>query len=109
VAGADVHVQGDTATRPGLWASLADEQDRQRIARALDQAGERGIRDEVLRRLWGVVHALAPGIEVRWSAEHHGIVALSDDGDGVGVLPGFPHLSAWRWLSEAYPSLVEEP
>ena len=127
VAGADVMGGRETLTRPGLWVRLADAQDRMRIASALDQADERGTRDEVMRRLWATLNALQPSRDVRWNAELRGIVELRevgapggltveeaarhgehDLGDLVPVpISGPLHLLVWRWLSEAYPSLAE--
>jgi hypothetical protein len=124
LAGADVVVAEDRTNRAGLWLRLADEQDRMRIAMALALAKERGSADEVLRRLWAVLHSLHPQQDVRWSAEVEAIVRLEEVGapDGVPLeaagdrqigdlvprrLPGAPHLLVWRWLSEAYPSLAE--
>jgi hypothetical protein len=119
VAGADVLLGKTKLTRPALWLRLADEQDRLRIGAALDQAEERGILDEVLRRLWAVLGALHPGSDLRWSADLRSIVELreppttgplgaSDHGELVPVpVRSNAHVLACRWLSEAYPSLQE--
>jgi hypothetical protein len=122
LAGADVEVDGESRTRATLWLRLADEQDRLRIAEALDTAAERGVADEVLRRLWAVLNALYPTVDARWNANQRALVALDERDNPVLLhaeaddevaalvprrLPGTPHLLVWRWLSEAWPSLVE--
>ena len=120
VAGADVVLDGHTLTRAALWLRVADEQDRLRIAAALDQAAERGILDEVMRRMWAVLGALQPGSDLRWNADMRGIVELREvrpasvdtlaesaaDPEPVAVRTHV-HVLAWRWLSGAYPSLHE--
>ncbi|TVQ91379.1 MAG: hypothetical protein EA397_09990 [Deltaproteobacteria bacterium] len=122
LCGADVLHQGRALSRAGLWLLLADEQDRLRIAAALDQASERGNADEVLRRLWAVLNTLYPSQDIRWNADLHSIVQVIEVGAPGGLpleeaadhelgdlvprrLSGTPHLLAWRWMSEAYPSL----
>lgn len=109
VAGTDVIVEGHTVTRAQLWLRLAEEQDRLFIGQALEQARERGILDDVMRRLWALLSALSPGRDVRWSAEEGAVVELLDDGDTVRPLPADAriHLLVRRWLAEAYPSLLE--
>lgn len=126
VAGADVQVDGCMVRRAGLWTLLADMQDRKRIASALDQADERGIRDEVVRRLWATLNALHPRGDLRWSVEARSVVELREVGapggltveeaarhgeHELGDLVPVPvretlHILLWRWLSEAYPSLA---
>jgi len=127
VAGADVRLAGiGSISRPELWMRLADDQDRQRIARALDKASEHGNHEEVIRRLWAILNVLSPNKDVRWSAEQNCIVEMREIGAEGGIsveearwhipdasigdliatkLPGFLHSLAWRWLSEAYPAL----
>jgi len=123
LAGADVSLDDEDLTRASLWLRLADEQDRLRIAAALDLARERGCADDVLRRLWAVLNSLYPQGDVRWSAELRAVIRLDEGGAPTGVVlgdpdldaatlvprrvTGAPHLLAWRWLSEAWPSLVE--
>lgn len=124
LAGADVRVGPKDCSRAGLWLLLADEQDRMRLAAAIQLAIERGNADEVLRRLWAVLNSLYPRHDVRWSAEQQAIVRLDEVGAPGGIpledaeahelgdlvarrLDGAPHLLAWRWMSEAYPSLSE--
>lgn len=120
VAGADVVSDGTTLTRAAMWLRLADEQDRLRIAAALDQARERGILDEVMRRMWAVLGTLRQGSDLRWSADLRSIVELqevpsavpdplADSATDLEPTPVRTHLHAlaWRWLSEAYPSLQE--
>jgi hypothetical protein len=128
-AGADVRLSGvGEVTRGGLWVRLADEQDRLRIAEALDRADQHGNREEVGQRLWQVVAALRPGHDDRWDAAARRIVELREVGaaDGISLqdacwhadnpkpgdviavdVPGSAHSLAWRWLSEAYPGLAE--
>ena len=110
VAGTDVSVGGTTLTRAQLWVRLAEEQDRQVIARALEQATERGTLDEVMRRLWAILSALAPGRDIRWNAERQSIVELTDEAGTITPVPPSAHLHLMvrRWLAEAYPSLVEQ-
>ena len=127
VAGADVRLAGTgTINRPELWMRLADDQDRQRIARALDKAADHGNHEEVIRRLWAILNVLSPEKDIRWSAEQGCIVEMREIGAEGGIsveeakwhepeasigeliaikLPGFLHSLAWRWLSEAYPAL----
>lgn len=109
VAGSDVSLGHATLTRAELWLHLAEEQDRQYIAQALAQASERGTLDEVMRRLWAILSALRPGRDVRWSAEQVSIVEVSDDGEQTRPVPpgAHLHLLVRRWLTEAYPSLLE--
>ena len=102
VAGADVVLDGHTLTRAALWLRVADEQDRLRIAAALDQAAERGILDEVMRRRWAVLGALR---EVR-PASVDTLAESAADPEPVAVRTHV-HVLAWRWLSGAYPSLHE--
>lgn len=128
-AGADVCLTGHGAlSRAALWLSLADEQDRRRLSAAFAAAEEQGKRDEVVKRLWGVIGELAPGKDVRWDAARGRIVELKE----VGVPEGIPleeaqwhdadvslgdvvpvpveeplHIVAYRWLSEAHPGLIE--
>ncbi|TNE86858.1 MAG: hypothetical protein EP330_19810 [Deltaproteobacteria bacterium] len=127
-AGSDVHLAGEGAmTRPQMWMRLADEQDRQRIVGALDRAEEHGNSLEVVRRLWGVLAATRPGMDIRWDNVRKTIVALKEVdepggislaeaswlveditvGDVIAVpVAGYLHILAWRWLSEAYPHLT---
>ena len=129
VAGADVRLAGTgSVSRPELWMRLADDQDRQRIAKALSQASEHGNYDEVIRRLWAVLNVLKPHQDIRWSMEKACIVEMKEIGAEGGIsiekaswhspqaqlgdlvaikLPGFLHSLAWRWLSEAYPALSD--
>ncbi len=121
VAGADVRLGDADLTRAALWLRLADEQDRLRIRRALEVAAERGVADDVSRKLWAVIAALHPGIDARWSTDLGAIVEIDDaegvllqadaDTDSAALVPrrlhGAPHLLAWRWLSEAWPSLTD--
>ena len=129
LAGADVRLAGSgEATRSSLWLRLADEQDRLRVARAVELAQEQGKKDEVVRGLWSVLDAVAPGRDVRWDAARARVVELKEvdqpggisledaaflvedpkPGDVVTIpLEGHPHVVAWRWLSEAFPGLVD--
>lgn len=124
LCGADVMHGTTSLNRAGLWLLLADEQDRLRLGRAIDHARERGNADEVLRRLWAMLNTLYPSADVRWSAELRAIAEVLEVGAPGGLpledaadhelgdlvprrLAGTPHLLAWRWMSEAYPSLSE--
>ena len=109
VAGTDVVLEGQTLTRAQLRLRLAEEQDRLFIAAALAHASERGILDEVMRRLWAILAALLPGRDIRWSADLGCIVELSDHDDHSQPVPPSAHLHLLvrRWLAEAYPSLLE--
>lgn len=128
--GADVELRGMGAMRRAdLWLRLADEQDRTRIAAAVDRADERGSAERVFQDLWQVIASTSPGRDVRWDnsrkqivellevgepegislAEAKVIAAHAQEGDLVGVPVAEPlHLLAWRWLSSAYPALVDE-
>lgn len=128
-AGADVRLAGlGEVTRPRLWLKLADEQDRVRIQQALQHASEHHNREEVLQRLWSVLHEIAPGHDLRWDAHRGRIVELVEVGEPGGIsveeaswlvegakpgdavprpVDGQVHIIAWRWLSEAYPGLAE--
>jgi hypothetical protein len=128
-AGADVRLAGaGRVNRPTLWMKLADEQDRMRIAEALDRSEERGNRPEVVNRLWQVLAAFQPGADVRWDANQRRVVELKEVGPDDGIteeeakwldenaaegdlipveVAGCPHIPAWRWLSEAYPGLSD--
>ena len=131
-AGSDVHLTGDaneTTSRAELWLRLADEQDRLRIAKAVDAAQEHGNREELVNRLWAAISAMWPGGDVRWDISLNRIVEIKEvdepggitveeaqwhaqgalPGDVVAVpLSGYLHILAWRWLSEAYPGLTEQ-
>lgn len=119
--GAETHLVGaGDIDRAGLWLRLADEQDRRRIARILEQrAGTRG--DEILHGLWQVLRAHGRGRDLRWETRRQCVIHLRpartgperpDDDEPTAVshvaLPVHDgaHLVAWRWLSEAYPSLL---
>lgn len=128
-AGADVRLAGlGEVSRGALWLRLADEQDRLRIAEALERAEVHNRRDEVGQRLWQVVAATRPGRDDRWDATKQRVVELQEVGapDGISVadahwhtddpevgdvisvaVDGSVHTIAWRWLSEAYPGLAE--
>lgn len=127
--GADVRLTGTgEVTRGRLWMALADEQDRARIAKALERAADLGRLEEVGKKLWQIVSAVRPGCDDRWDREVGQIVELKEVGatDGISladaawhsedpqagdVIPvpveGSVHTLAWRWLSEAYPGLAE--
>ena len=130
-AGADVRLAGEgEITRSGLWMRLADEQDRIRIAEALNRAQDHGNAEEVMTRLWAIVAALRPNRDDRWEAATGRIVEMKEVGaeDGIdldsarwhveepqlGDVVAVPvhnshhiHTLAWRWLNEAYPGLAE--
>lgn len=128
-AGADVFLAGTgQVTRAALWLSLADEQDRKRLAESLVRAKEHGASAQIHKRLWALVAALRPGHDDRWDAQRQAVVELREvggegglsveeakwhtanpePGDVVAVpVRGFLHTMAWRWLSEAYPGIAE--
>ena len=126
-AGADVRLTGHgSVIRPQLWVRLADEQDRLRIAEALERADERGNHAEVVNQLWQVLAALRPGADVRWDAAKRRVVELKEVGQGISIedaswhdeaanpgdtvavpVEGYLCIPAWRWLSEAHPGLAE--
>jgi hypothetical protein len=126
--GGDVVLEGaGTVSRGALWLRLADEQDRLRLGEALARAEALGKRETIAQALWGVLAAALPGRDVRWDATRRRIVELVEVGEGamsveaarahvadplegdIVALPlaeGAPHVIAWRWLSEAHPSLA---
>ena len=128
--GTDVELAGyGTVTRASLWMRLADEQDRQRIAAALAKAEDHGKIDEVGRNLWAVLGSLLPQTDIRWDSSRRMIVELVEaginiplsearqhspeveHGDVIAMTPrgsSTLHILAWRWLSEAHPSLTGE-
>ncbi len=126
-AGADVRLVGHGAvTRSLLWMLLADEQDRLRITGALQRAEEHGHRDEVYKRMWGVLSTLRTGHDDRWDTASERVVECVEVGDGISLeeaawhtedpksgdqiripVAGFLHCLVWRWLSEAYPGIAE--
>ena len=68
-AGADVHLAGaGQLSRAFLWMRMADEQDRVRLAESLFRAESSSNRDEIVRRLWGVLAAARIGHDDRWDA-----------------------------------------
>ncbi|MCA9492038.1 MAG: hypothetical protein KC621_19025 [Myxococcales bacterium] len=125
--GADVHLAGSgVVNRSSLWVVLAEEQDRMRIAAALDRAREHGNADQVHKRLWAVLQSLRPGTDCRWDATLQRVVELVDVGEQISVdearfheadaqtgdvvqvpVEGMIHVLVWRWLSEAWPGLCE--
>jgi len=126
-AGADVHLVGEgQASRAFLWMRLADEQDRVRLASSLSRAESSNNRDEILRRLWGILAAARFGHDDRWDAGQQRVVELLEVGEGISLddaawhaddpeagdvvsvpVKGMLHCLAWRWLSEAYPGIAE--
>lgn len=127
LAGADVHLAGAGAmTRARLWLLLADEQDRLRLVDAFRRAITHSWGAEAARGLWTILAEAHKGRDVRWDAGSGRIVEMVEVGVGIDLgaatwlidtaklgdvvpraLPGQPHVLAWRWLSEAYPSLCE--
>jgi hypothetical protein len=125
--GSDVCLEGGALTRAALWWHLADEQDRLRLATALDRAQDHGNRDEVLQRLWAFLSVIHPGQDLRWDAALRRVVQMLEVGDEVsteearhfradartGEVVGRPvgarglHILAWRWLNDAYPGIAE--
>lgn len=126
-AGADVHLAGaGQLSRAFLWMRMADEQDRVRLAESLLRAESSSNRDEIVRRLWGVLAAARIGHDDRWDATQERVVELVEVGESISVeeaawhadapavgdvvavpVKGMLHCLAWRWLSEAYPGIAE--
>jgi hypothetical protein len=126
-AGSDVRLAGvGQVTRAALWMRLADEQDRLRIAEALQRAAEHGNADEVHKRLWAVLATLRSGHDDRWDTQQQRVVELVEVGEGISreqaawhttdpdtgdvirvAVDGWLHCLVWRWLSEAYPGIAE--
>lgn len=126
--GADVRLVGvGEVNRPELWLRLANEQDRMRIAAALDKAAHHNNRDEILRAFWSILGSLGPGRDLRWDTRRDCIVDVQEVGAADGItledarwhdanvstgdtvsvpMGGDLHILAWRWLSEAWPSLI---
>jgi len=113
--------------RPDLWLLWADEQDRQRLARALVVARDTGNSNEILKRLWSIIHTLRKGHDDRWDVSWERIVemvpvgddgmalaearrlqpAIEEGGEIAVPVGGFLHTLVWRWFSETYPSMAE--
>ena len=125
---ADVRLTGTgDVGRAQLWLRLADEQDRQRLAAAIDAARERAIVDEVQQRLWAVLAALQPGKDLRWDAATERIVELVEVGTTIDraeanwlkedpatgeviarPVDGQLHILAWRFVDDAWPGLTDD-
>jgi len=128
--GADVRLVGaGGVTRPMMWLRFADEQDRQRIAAALSNADDTHAHDDVRKGFWQLLGALGNGRDLRWDATREAIVEMLEVGasDGIAVeaaawhdaeaspgdtvavpVAGDMHIVSWRWMSEAWPSLLQE-
>ncbi len=128
-ARADVRLAGHgDVTRADLWLRLADEQDRLRIAKAIEQATEHGNRQKILSTLWTILSSASPGQDVRWDVSREQVVEILEvevpggipleearwhdaevqAGDPLPVpVEGHLHILAWRWLSAAYPALAD--
>lgn len=123
--GSDVHVigpRGGPVHRAELWLRLSDEQDRLRIADALEKAASHHVRDEILSEFWAILAAVGMGRDIRWDFQQRSIVeikelpraqTLDDDSDITGTLISLPvegplHVLAWRWMAQAYPSLATQ-
>jgi hypothetical protein len=112
-AGSDVNLVGHGPIgRAELWLRLADEQDRLRIAAALERARIHNQHDDIHHRLWAVVASLRPDHDDRWDTREQRIVELEDTGKEGEAVPvpitaqGL-HCLTWRWLSEAYPGITD--
>lgn len=126
-AGSDVKLAGvGGVTRAALWMQLADEQDRVRLAAALERTAEHGNGDDVGQRLWALLSAIHPGRDLRWDANARRVVELVEVGQGMSVdearwiledarpgdvvpkpVPGPVHVIAWRFVSQCWPALCE--
>jgi len=126
--GAETVFHERTMGRSELWLVLAEEQDRMRIQDALDRAEALHCRSEVLTQLWQLLGAMGQGRDLRWDLSSHRIIEFVDTGpldateDTVDTVttqaPGplrplqpfeQAHITAWRWLSEAWPNLRMTP
>jgi hypothetical protein len=125
--GSDVKLAGaGPVDRPGLWLVLADEQDRQRLAAALEQSAQRGNKDDVDQRMWALLQAIHPGRDLRWDAQKKRVVELLEVGSGierdearwldesagtgeivVKAIEGPVHVLLWRFVAQAWPGLAE--
>ena len=121
--GTDVHLGGRPVDRGTAWIRLADEQDRLRIADAIDHAGPRT--DEVLAGLWQVLRACGRKRDLRWDPRARAIVevgmhpeviedatTMATDDTDPGALIAWPvhdgvHILAWRWLAETWPAFSD--
>jgi hypothetical protein len=72
--GTDLQLDGRPIDRATAWLRLADDQDRMRIAQAIDRAGPRT--DEVLAGLWLVLRALGRHHDLRWDPRSRAIVEI---------------------------------
>lgn len=128
--GADVRLLGQgTVSRPLLWLRLADDQDRQRIARALGTADDTHEHDRVRTSFWQLLGTIGGSRDLRWDAQQQAIVEMLEVGAEHGIalddaawhdaeaapgdivprpVHGDVHIIAWRWMSEAWPSLAQE-
>ncbi len=127
--GADVHLaEAGKVTRGQLWLRLADDQDRLRIAEALQRADAMGRLGNISRAMWGVLEAAEPGRDVRWDTTRQSVVELLEVGAEGGISleeaawhaedpsmgdiiarpikGGHCHLVLWRWLNESNPSIA---
>ena len=129
LVGADVCVaETGKITRGELWLRLSDEQDRMRIAEALQRADAMGRLGAVSTAMWGVLVAAVPGRDVRWDTTRQSVVELLEVGAEGGIsleeaawhaeapspgdiiarplTGGQSHLVLWRWLHESHPSIA---
>ncbi len=124
--GSDVKLAGSGVVgRPALWLVLADEQDRQRLAAAIEQSAQRGNKDDVDQRLWALLQAIHPGRDLRWDAQKLRVVELFevgstierdearwlDEGANTGeivvkAVDGNVHVLLWRFVAQAWPGLA---
>jgi hypothetical protein len=92
--GTDLQLDGRPIDRATAWLRLADDQDRMRIAQAIDRAGPRT--DEVLAGLWLVLRALGRHHDLRWDPRSRAIVEIrtqlvdADDETTVSRRAGAP-------------------
>lgn len=122
--GGEVTLDGASPTeRAAAWLCFADDQDRLRIARAIDRAEGRA--EEVLRGLWDILVVLGQGRDLRWHPREARIVEVDRGELGLEDEPTLSeeevmdplltvreaapgtHILAWRWLTEAWPALAE--
>lgn len=110
LAGGDVLLDGLTElSQPQLWWHLAEEQDRFRLAAAIDAGAQHEHGREMLLALWSHVAAICPGADVRWRRDR--LVEIQVDPADTErefevPVPVGTHVLAYRWLAAAWPSLL---
>jgi len=105
--GADVEIEHyGVVDRSQAWLHFAGAQDRARIVGAIEQAGEIGNRDILLRMIWPIISALDPERDLRWDVDALRIIEVVDD--AIVPAPEPLHIPTWRWLADAFPNLTND-